>query len=44
MELGEKAPLPAEKAFKSAGRVTEPAVRAPELAEWAMEPAERALE
>ena len=36
--------MPAERAFTPAGRVSEPAVRAPVLAEWAMEPAERPLE
>ena len=39
-----RAALLVERAFKPAGRVSEPAERAPELDEWAMEPAERALE
>ncbi len=44
MELGGKAALPADGAFTPAGRVSEPAIRAPELAEWAMEPAGRPLD
>ena len=41
MELGGRAALPVERAFKPAGRVSEPAVRAPELVDWAIEPAEK---